>query len=323
MSALWLAALWSGLATLVVLVASRVWRRTDAAFWHAAWTAIATGSLALPLAGVLLPIATTLAIAGDGPVGVEVVNWATRAASSSGLFTIYLAGLAFSAFRLASGFLLVQRLRRRSEAIEGLPLVRLRQLAPGATSLVRTHRRVQVPLTAGWRSPVVLLPDTWLTWENERIDAVLRHELAHVERGDYVWNLVAECFRAIFWFSPAAWIVSRRIRLTAELAADRAASDDMGRVPYARILVESARELLRGRAPGMLAPGAATVLEARVAALTGMPDDLPSTSRRTRRLAAVLIAALLLSSSFVRFSPGPPSPVDDDHATRHAARHRH
>ena len=276
MSAIWQAALWSAGATLVVFVASRIWRRTDAAFWHAAWTAVAAASIALPLAHVLLPRATTVAFAGDGPIGLEIESWATRASASNTLLAIYLLGLAFCAVRLASGLLLVQRLRRRSVAIEGLPLVRLRQFVREATSVVRTHRRVQVPLTAGWRSPVVLLPETWLTWESERLDAVLRHELAHVVRGDYVWNIVAECFRAMFWFSPAAWIVSRRIRLTAELAADRAASDDMGRVPYARILVESARELLRGRTPGMLAPGAATVLEARVAALTGMPDELLS-----------------------------------------------
>ena len=314
------AAIWSAVATLVVFAISKVWRRADAAFWHGVWTSIAAASIVLPFANLVLPRAQ-VSFAGDSAVGRELEGWALRLAASDAVLVVYALGVAWCLFRLASGLLLVQRLCRRSFAVEGLPASRLRQFIGAASSVVRTHRRVQVPLTAGWRAPVVLLPETWLTWESERLIAVLRHELAHVARRDYFWNIVAACFHAIYWFSPAAWIVTRNIRLTAELAADRWASDEMGRVPYARILIESARELLRGRRPGMLAPSAATVLEARVAALTGMPDDAPSSSRRTRRLAVVIVVVALLASAFVRLGVGLPTPVPSDHQSRHAARH--
>ena len=320
MSAFVQAALWSAVASLVVLAVSKVWRRADAAFWHGVWTAIAAASILLPVANLVLPRAQVL-VAADGPVARELESWALGFATSNLVLLVYAIGVAWCLLRLASGVLLVQRLCKRSVAVEGLPRTRLHQFIGAASGVVRTHRRVQVPLTAGWRAPVVLLPETWLTWESERLIAVLRHELAHVARRDYAWNIVAAVFHAMFWFSPAAWIVTRQIRLTAELAADRWASDEMGRVPYARILVESARELLRGRRSGMLAPSAATVLEARVAALTGMPDDAPSSSVRARRLAVVIIVVALLGSAFVRLGVGLPNPIPADHQLRHAAQH--
>jgi len=320
MNAIVQAAIWSAAATLLVFALSKLWRRTDAALWHGVWTAIAAASLVLPLANLVLP-RTQVSFAGEGPVGRELESWATGFAASDLVLVVYAIGVAWCLLRLASGVLLVQRLCRRSLVVEGLPQTRLRQFIGAASGVVRTHRRVQVPLTAGWRAPVVLLPETWLTWESERLTAVLRHELAHVARRDYAWNIVAACFHALYWFSPAAWIVTRNIRLTAELAADRWASDEMGRVPYARILIESARELLRGRRAGMLAPSAATVLEARVAALTGMPDDAPSSSSRARRLAIVVIVVALLASAFVRLGVGLSTPVPADHQARHAAQH--
>ena len=321
MSAFIQAAIGSAVATLVVLAVSRVWRRADGAFWHGVWTAIAAASIVLPIANLVLP-RTQVWLAGDSPVGRELESWALRLAAWDALLVVYTLGVAWSVLRLASGVLLVQRLCRRSVPVEGLPQTRLIQFIGSASRVVRTHRRVQVPLTAGWRAPIVLLPETWLTWESERLNAVLRHELAHVARRDYAWNIVAACFHAMYWFSPAAWVVTRNIRLTAELAADRWASDELGRVPYARILVESARELLRGRRSGMLAPSAATVLEARVAALTGMPDEAPSSSPRARRLAVAIVVVALLASALVQFGVGlPAAGVPADHQARHAARH--
>lgn len=319
MSALLQAAVWSGAATLVLLALSRFWRGNDGALWHAAWISVAAASAALPVINAVLPDTFT-AFVSDGDGARAVTFWLTAAGASSWVFLIYIAGVVWSGFRLASGVLLVGRLCRRSEAVEGIFLVRLRQCVSVPPGLVRTHRRVQVPITAGFFTPAVLLPETWITWDTERLTVVLRHELAHVERGDYRWNLFAIAFEAMFWFSPLARIVSRRIRLSAELASDRSASDQMDRVSYARILVESAREVLAESRRGMLAPGAATALEARVAALTSRPDAPATSSRRARFGVAGLVLAALVASAFVRVQFVPAGP-GGDHQSRHAATH--
>jgi beta-lactamase regulating signal transducer with metallopeptidase domain len=265
-------------------------------------------------------------VVSDPAILGQVAAWSAWVPPSGVPAACYLAGASFFLLRFVSGLLLVRRLRRQSAPVEGLPAVRLRQVVGAAAALVRTHRRVQVPVAAGLRRPFVLLPETWLTWETDRLAAVLGHELAHVARRDYGWNVLAAVFQTIFWFSPFAWFVVGRIRLTAELAADRFASDELGRVSYARILVESAREMLRGRALGVLAPGAATALEARVEALTTLPDGAPSAGRSVRRLAIVLVSIAILASAFVQIggetaSGGSAPTASDGHAALHQIRH--
>jgi beta-lactamase regulating signal transducer with metallopeptidase domain len=237
------------------------------------------------------------------------------------VIVVYLAGVAVCGVRLTAGLLLVGRLRRRSTPVEGLPLDWIREAAGETDAVVCTHTRVQVPIAVGWRHPIVILPESWLACDRARLAAVLRHELSHVTRRDFAWNVLGAVFHAVFWFSPAAWLVVRRIRLTSELAADRSAADALGRAPYARMLLDSARDLLHARSAGMLAPSAAAVLEARVAALTGADDEPPQATARTRRLAAALVAALLLSTAVVQLGTSAAPPAPGDHDARHQIRH--
>ena len=59
------------------------------------------------------------------------------------------------------------------------------------------------PATAGWRRPVILLPDDWRSWDDSERRAVLAHELAHIVRGDYAAGLLARLAVALERLSPA------------------------------------------------------------------------------------------------------------------------
>jgi Antirepressor regulating drug resistance, predicted signal transduction N-terminal membrane component len=91
-------------------------------------------------------------------------------------------------------------------------------LAPGrAAPRLRLGARVGTPVTA---ARTVLLPPGAEAWEDARLDAVLRHELAHVRRGDW-WHLVAaEAACALFFPNPLVWRLAREMRADAEKAAD-------------------------------------------------------------------------------------------------------
>jgi beta-lactamase regulating signal transducer with metallopeptidase domain len=143
---------------------------------------------------------------------------------------------------------------------------------------IRLHPRLQTAVTVGWRRPVVLLPAVWAAWPPDRLDVVVRHELAHVGRGDYATSLAAAAVAAVFWFVPGVWLAARRMRWFAELAADASAAGVVGRALYARQLLEAAGGAVRhGSGPFRLvvgAPGAgprlrfgAVDLQRRVAAL--------------------------------------------------------
>ena len=67
--------------------------------------------------------------------------------------------------------------------------------------------------------------------------AILRHELASLERSD-VWKSLAVRVLALpHWFNPFAWWAVRRFDEAAEWACDRAASGDHATTTYARALV--------------------------------------------------------------------------------------
>jgi beta-lactamase regulating signal transducer with metallopeptidase domain len=322
MSALAHAALWSGVAAMLALVAARLWRRHDPALWNRVWVAIAAVSIALPAINAVVPAARVIPVVSGVPAG-PAEAWSAPVSSAELWTLVYVAGAACFGVRLVAGLLLVGRLRRASVPVDGAGLDYLRRVAGPAVPFVRTHRRVQVPLTAGWREPVIILPETWVTWEPSRLAAIVRHELAHMERRDYGWNVLGAVYQALFWFSPAAWIVVRRIRLTAELAADRSASEAIDGIAYARILVESARELLDGRRSSVLAPGAATALDARVAALMRPIDQRPAASPWTRRMTAAAIVVVLLASAFVRLGSATSPAATADHDALHRVRHAH
>ena len=63
-----------------------------------------------------------------------------------------------------------------------------------------------MPVAWGVRRLRVLLPACADDWSAERIRAVLAHELAHIDRGDWIVHVLAEVGCAIYWFNPLFWI---------------------------------------------------------------------------------------------------------------------
>jgi beta-lactamase regulating signal transducer with metallopeptidase domain len=102
---------------------------------------------------------------------------------------------------------------------------------------------VASPATFGWIRPTILLPDVCLQQDRSELEDILRHELHHVRRLDFVWNGFAVVGRALLFFHPAAWYAVRRMQFERELACDLAVvSDSPGRrANYAECLVKFAR----------------------------------------------------------------------------------
>jgi len=68
---------------------------------------------------------------------------------------------------------------------------------------------------------MVLLPISAITMLGpEELEVVLAHELAHVRRADFFWNLVQTMVETLFFFHPAVWWISGRVRHERELCCD-------------------------------------------------------------------------------------------------------
>ena len=102
---------------------------------------------------------------------------------------------------------------------------------------------VSSPATCGFVRPTILLPDACLEQDRSDLEVILRHELHHVRRWDFLWNNLAIACRAILFFHPACWYAVKRMQFDRELACDVAAVSDSpkGRAKYAECLIHFAR----------------------------------------------------------------------------------
>jgi hypothetical protein len=148
------------------------------------------------------------------------------------LLARFLIGLAFS-----------RRLLQASQPIDDLRLIQrlaARASAAGLTFIPHAAESdlISVPLTLGVLRSTILLPGAWREWDNAQLAAVIAHEVSHVARRDALTQRVSLLHRAIFWFSPLAWWLDRRLAHLAEQASDEAAlSSGADCKHYARILL--------------------------------------------------------------------------------------
>jgi beta-lactamase regulating signal transducer with metallopeptidase domain len=73
-------------------------------------------------------------------------------------------------------------------------------------------------------SPVIVLPVALETFPAEELDAVLRHELAHLQARHPLRLFLQRLVETGFWFHPFVWMASREAALQRELASDRLAN---------------------------------------------------------------------------------------------------
>lgn len=107
---------------------------------------------------------------------------------------------------------------------------RLARVAGVARSVrLRIVDHLASPITAGWWRPVVLVPAALVSgMPADLLEALLAHEIAHIKRHDYLVNLMQNVVEALFFYHPAVWWISGRIRAEREQIADDLAASQLG-----------------------------------------------------------------------------------------------
>ncbi len=194
------------------------------------------------------------------------------------LVALWAGGVVFFSQRLARGWLrargwvrcgLPPAAGQWAERLEGLR-ERLRVSAPVR---LLSSTLVAVPAVVGWLRPVVLVPASlFTTLSAAELEAILAHELAHIRRHDYAVNLLQCAVETLFFYHPAVWWVSARLRQEREHCCDDlAAAACGGALPYARALalLEELRVVEAGT-PALAANGGS--LLQRIRRLAGVPE---------------------------------------------------
>src|ERR1700676_4778575 len=159
------------------------------------------------------------------------------------LVEAWLLGVAFFSLRSAGGFLLLERERRRQSTAVNDRVLEICYILQDRFGLNRAIaycecQWLQAPAVIGWFRPVVFLPITALTGlSEEQLEAVIAHELAHIQRLDPFVNVFQVCVETLLFYHPAIWWLNKRIRAEREHCCDDVAVSLCGNpVEYARAL---------------------------------------------------------------------------------------
>jgi TonB family protein len=151
--------------------------------------------------------------------------------------------------------------------------------------------------TWGLRRHKVILPHAAAYWTDERLRIVLAHELAHIKRGDWIVQMVAEMAQAFYWFNPLVWVACRRLRLESELACDDLVlTGGVGGAEYAGELLELARINVTYRAgwSSAVAMASPSSLERRITAMLNARISREPAHRKARLATVVALALVAL-----------------------------
>lgn len=299
--------------------------KCSAAVRHWIIAAAVAGVLALPMLAIVAPSWSAPAMTDDSPstrsaasaeaVATPVADAAVDGAEATTvsqpesrsmrglLTTVWSLGSAASGLALALALLRLFVVVRRSRPVtDALWTATALEVATryGITRPVAILEspRPSLLVACGWRRPMVLVPPAARHWTPQRVQIVLAHELAHLARGDWAWQLAAETLRAVLWFNPLAWFASRRLRDESERACDDLVlATNVDPADYAAELLALARTLQPSSrswnpAPAMAHPSS---LERRVAAM--LEPHLTRRSLSFSARAAGLVAATLVATA--------------------------
>jgi beta-lactamase regulating signal transducer with metallopeptidase domain/uncharacterized protein YnzC (UPF0291/DUF896 family) len=211
-----------------------------ATLWYLQQTdAPSNGRNSSPLVSAAWPLATSTSSATVSSQNLRV----SSSDAIAWLVQAWLFGVAIFSLRSAGGFVLLERERRKRSSVVGERVLEICYTLQDHLGISRTIQYceckwLQAPAVIGWFRPIVFLPATALTGLSEdQLQAVIAHELAHIQRLDAFVNVFQVCVETLLFYHPAVWWLNKRIRAEREHCCDDVAVSLCGNpVEYARAL---------------------------------------------------------------------------------------
>ncbi len=164
-------------------------------------------------------------------------------------------------------------------------------------------QKIESPVLLGWLKPMILLPFSAATQlSHDQLEAILIHELAHIRRNDYFWNLVVSLAEVLLYYNPFTHKLVAIIREERENACD----DWVLQFPfrpesYASALLQLEQQRVFPGAGFLVAAGGSSskLLLARVKRMLALPAD----RREPIGKLALLTTAIALAGLFALVEP--------------------
>ena len=163
-------------------------------------------------------------VSQDLPITFKVQMWLT--AHLHELVICWLIGSGILLLRFAGGWIFTERLRVNAKIVMDREWrarfgVIIAKMDISKAVEFRETAKVLTPMVIGTFSPVVLIPIGLLSgFSTAQVEAILAHELAHIRRNDYLINMLQSFVEVIFFFHPAIWWLSEKVRAEREHCCD-------------------------------------------------------------------------------------------------------
>jgi GWxTD domain-containing protein len=162
----------------------------------------------------------------------------------------------------------------------------------------------EVPVVVGYVRPTILIPAGLLAGlPPGQMEAILLHELAHIRRCDYLWNLLQAFAEGLLFYHPAVWWISGVIRAERENCCDDlvvAVHGDAHEYAAALATLETARCAI----PAIVPAAARGSLVKRIRRLL-FPEEFPRAGVAPVFTAAALAVTVILGLSAWQTTPAP------------------
>ncbi len=122
---------------------------------------------------------------------------------------------------------------------------------------LRLSPNVPAPFTKGFRKPVIYLPQSALNWNENQLNHVLCHELAHIQRKDILVITFQNIINVLYFFHPLVWTANHHLNFQREKICDDTAINILNENParYGRTLMDNLESFLVHRRLPLIANG--------------------------------------------------------------------
>ncbi|MBN2520440.1 MAG: pentapeptide repeat-containing protein [Bacteroidales bacterium] len=225
------------------------------------------------------------------------------------IVTIWLLGILVLFLRFLGGLAYAVRIKNyRTIAVDKTWKDKLNRLAKNL-ELKKAIKMFQSPLTKvpvviGYFKPVILLPiSTFIGLTSEEIENIIAHELAHIYRKDYLFNIIQTIIEILFFYHPAIWWISSVIRSERENSCDDIAIELTGdSLNYAKALASMQEQVLKQESLVMAIATNKNQLFKRVKRLLNQPKMRTNFTEGFIASCIVFISIIALSISINAYS---------------------
>ena len=163
--------------------------------------------------------------------------------------------------------------------------------------LIKLSDKINVPVVFGHLKPLVLLPVALVTkLDVQQVEAILLHEIGHVKRNDYLFNIRQSVILSFLFFNPFTRWIAANIRTEREHCCDDyVLKHTRQSLPYAYVLLALEEYRSASLSPAMAADGnSKSPLFNRIKRITTMTTPQKKNQRNLGAVTVLVLVAAMI-----------------------------